>query len=506
MFEKIGRKKDNGAKISLAARRQQAWTAWKGSFRSKGFRIGGYGVLAALVVVAIAVAVNLAAGQLPSKVTKIDLSSSNLLSLSAQTKKIAGGLKEGVTVYYLVQTGSEDKTLEELLNRYKDLSDEITVKKIDPVVYPNFATQYTSDTVSENSLIVVAGERSRYIDYNDIYATSYNSDYTSTTTTFEGESLLTAAIQYVIAGASDKIYMLTGHGEATIPDSVTKAIANQNIDFEQISLVQEGSIPSDASCLMIYSPATDISSEEKDEITAYLENGGRLLLISDYVDEDMTNLYTLEESFGVKTVKGIVMEGDSSKCIQGYNYDLLPSINSHDITDPLISANYNILMPLAQGIAETGDAPNTVTITPLLTTSDQAYSKVAGSALTTYDKEKGDIDGPFYLGVAITDNLSTGSGDSAAKEARIVFYSSSAFLQDSVSELVSGANLDLFINSVGYLCEQDNTVSIHAKTVSADYLTVSTAASTFWAFVLIGGLPGAFLLVGIVRWILRRRR
>lgn len=40
-------------------------------------------------------------------------------------------------------------------------------------------------------------------------------------------------------------------------------------------------------------------------------------------------------------------------------------------------------------------------VTELLTTSDEAFSKTAGYDLATYEKEDGDIDGPFALAVSI---------------------------------------------------------------------------------------------------------
>ena len=36
-----------------------------------------------------------------------------------------------------------------------------------------------------------------------------------------------------------------------------------------------------------------------------------------------------------------------------------------------------------------------------MTTSESAFSKTAGYDLTTYEKEDGDVDGPFALAVAI---------------------------------------------------------------------------------------------------------
>ncbi len=524
MFAKFKKTQDptgEQQKIPQKKRRRQVADALKASFSSKNFKLGGYSVLAVAAVIAIAVVINLVASQLPAKFTNYDLTASDVLSLSDQTKEITAGLDQEVIIYDIVQNGNEDETISQLLDRYEDLSDKITVKTVDPVVYPNFAAQYTSEEVTDNSLIVVSGEKSRYIGSGDIYETSYNSDY-STNTTFDGEGELTSAIQYVASGTSCVIYLLTGHGEAEIPDSVTEAIAKENMELKELSLLTTSGIPADASCVMIFSPSSDLSSEEKDTLRTYLAGGGNLMLITDYVeDEDMKNLRALEAAYGVETAAGIVLEGSESNCVQGYNYYLLPEIASHAITDPLLDGGYYALMPLAQGILETGDAANTVTITPLLTTSDKAYAKVAGSAMTTYDKEDGDIDGPFYLGVAITEDLSQGSADEEDTEAtedaettddteadtsKIVFFSSSAFLEDSVSELVSGANLDLFVNSLGYLCEQESSVSIHAKALSAGYLTVSSAASSFWALIVIAVIPGGFLLVGIVKWLRRRKK
>ena len=179
---------------------------------------------------------------------------------------------------------------------------------------------------------------------------------------------------------------------------MTSAIASQNIDTKDLSLLSTGAVPDDADCLIIVSPASDISANEKDMIINYLDKGGNLLLFTDYTDVAMPNLTALTEYYGVTQADGIVVEGDSSRCIANYNHYLLPEIQSHTITAPLISGGYYVLMPTACGIVETGTTREGVTITPLLTTSDKAYSKIKGSKMTTYDKEEGDIDRPLLPG------------------------------------------------------------------------------------------------------------
>ena len=48
-------------------------------------------------------------------------------------------------VYWIVQSGAEDRVVENLLANYEALSDHIKVEKRNPDVYPTFAEQYTDE-------------------------------------------------------------------------------------------------------------------------------------------------------------------------------------------------------------------------------------------------------------------------------------------------------------------------------------------------------------------------
>lgn len=324
----------------------------KGSFRTRSFRAGGYSLAAAAVVVAIAVAINLVVGALPADWTKIDLTSTGLYSLSSQTQQMVSALEDEVTVYWIVQSGTEDDTIGELLERYQDLSKNLKVEQKDPVVEPSFAQQYTTETLYNNSLIVSCGDRSRYISYYDIYVTDYSSYYTtgSTSTQFDGESQLTSAVDYVTNEDLPVVYTLTGHGESELPSSLSGNAAEENLLPEELTLLTEEAVPEDADALIIYAPQSDISEDEKELLLTYLQGGGKLLLVTDYTETDMPNLAAVMEYYGTSLTDGIVMEGDSSHHMRGSNYYLLPNIGSHDITTPLSDGGYYVLMPVAQGI------------------------------------------------------------------------------------------------------------------------------------------------------------
>lgn len=474
----------------------------KESFANRSFRAGGYSTLVSIIVIAIAVLVVLMVDKLPSTYTKLDLSRSKMFTMSQETKDIVKALDKEVDIYYICEAGKEDSYVETFVDRYVALNDNIKVIKKDPVVYPSFTSKYTSESLSNNSLIVVCGDKSSVIDYSDIYVTDYSNYYTNgtTSTSFDGESQLTSAINYVTSDDLPKVYTLTGHGEKSLSSSFSSAISKENVEIEELSLVSEEQVPEDAQCLIIISPTTDISSDEKGMILSYLQGGGNLLLFTDYTEsgDDLTNLKALMADYGVQKADGVILEGDANHCYGASNY-LLPEEKTHTITTPLISSKRYVLMPQAQGIEKIDGYRDTITITDLLTTSDSAYSKVDISNASTYEKEDGDVEGPFAVGVAIKETVND-------VETNIVWYTSSYLLDDSANEIVSGGNQDLVLNTVGYLADKEESISIHSKSLSYESLVLTNAQASRMKVLLIFVVPIAFLVVGAYVCIRRKHR
>lgn len=475
-------------------------TALLSSAKTRSFRAGGYSVTAAVIVIAIAIVINILVSALPTKYTQIDNTSGQIFTISDETEKLLGSLEDKIEIYWIVQSGQEDGTISKLLDRYVSMSDMVSFTKKDPDVYPTFAQQYTSGTVYNNSLVVVCGERYRYVDYGDIYQYDYSNYYTtgSYEVSFAGENALTSAIGYVVNTELPKLYVLTGHGESTLSSDYQSAVQSANIDTEEMSLLTAGEVPEDADALLIYAPQSDVSEKELTMLQDFLQGGGKLILITAPPQNGaLTNLDALMADYGVTAVDGIVVEGNQNNYAWGTPYYLLPDIGSHDITSPLSSGGYYILLPVAQGLTVSDELPDGVSVSQLLTSSGSSFSKAAGYSLTSYEKEEGDIDGPFALAVAVTDS-STGAG--------IVWVSSSALLDDQSNSQVSGANRDMFINSISWLCGQEESISIRAKSLSSDTLTVSSAAGSAYTLTVVGILPLGCLAVGMVVWIRRKRR
>ena len=460
--------------------------------RSIAFKGGSYAIVLTCIVLALLVVVNLLANALPASLTKLDISASKLYSVTSNTKAVVNALEQDVTVYWIVQSGKEDDVIDNLLAKYESLSDHIQVVKRNPDVYPAFAKQYTDETVSNNSLVVVSREKYRYVPYSDIYVSQGSAYSYSYTTSFDGEGAITSAIDYVVSTDLPILYTLEGHGEADLPETFADQLEKENVQTQTLSLLTVDEIPEDAAALMIYAPASDISAEEAKMLTQYVKSGGKLLVSAGPVaDGELTNLYGILSDYGVTAAQGIVSEGDREHYAFQAPYVLLPDLANSDITSPLAEKNYRAIVPIAAGLQLSEDSE----AVSLLDTTDLAYSKIAGYQQTTYEKEEGDIDGPFSLAVDIQDHSS----------GRIIFFSSSYLLDDMYNAYSSGANNDLVMNALSALMGERQAMAIRSKSLNYNYLTISESAASLIKLVMIGLVPLCYLAMGVVTVLEKRR-
>ncbi len=460
----------------------------------QALRGGGYSLAITAIVLALLIVVNILVSALPSSLTKLDISAAQLYSITSNTKVVVNALTEDVTIYWVVQSGSEDEVIENLLSKYESLSGHIQVVKKNPDVFPTFTEQYTDETVYNNSLIVECGERSRYISFEDIYpgeVNMYTGTYTATD--FDGEGMITSAIDYVVNEELPQLYLLEGHGEAELPETFREQLEKENIETNTFSLLTVDAVPEEAACVMIYAPESDISQEEKEMLADYAGSGGKLLVMAGPTEDGvLENLYSLLSDYGIEAQEGIVVEGDREYYAFGQPYILSPDMSGSEITDSLLEERYLPILPIALGMTV---YDHSGAVTELLTTSNSAFSKIAGYDLTTYEKEEGDVDGPFALAVSVD----------CGSEGQIIWFSSSYFLDDMYNAYSSGANGDLAMNALSSLIGESEAMAIRSKSLNYNYLTINEAASSLLKVLMVGVCPLAYLGVGI-HVIVKRRR
>lgn len=466
----------------------------------KNMSISAYNSTMTVIIVAVVVAVNLIVGALPNKYTVWDLTTNKLYSLTQDSIDYVSGLDEDVTIYVLNTEDNTDSMVKQTLEHYKDLTDKISVEYVDPLVNPKFASQYmdAATTVSRGTIIVESDKRYKVINSSSLYETSMDySTYQSTTTGYDGEGQITSAIAYVVSDEMPKIYLITGHGEQQLESSFTKLIAKANIDTEDLQLMDVDAIPEDAAGVLIDAPTSDFSEDDADKVIAYLNQGGKVFVVAGYTEDSQPNFQRILNFFDLEAEPGMVFESNQNNFYQSPYY-LLPDISTSSSLTSAIAGNYYIFTPYAVGITQIGE-DDSVSITPLLTTSDDAFSRTDLSNADSLTPEEGDITGPFYIGLEAERTLDSGS-------ASMLLFSSYVMFTQSADSMVSGANSQLFANCLGTFGTYEAGISIPVKTYEVSTLLLTQQNIIILAVIITGVIPLAFLVTGLVVWLRRRKK
>lgn len=471
-------------------------------FGTRSSKMGSYSFFLTVVVLAILVTVNIALSFLPDSYLQEDLTANQLYSISSQSKVMLSSLEEDITIYWVVASGEEDEYVEKLLHNYEDYSSRVTVEKKDPDLNPDFTNNYTDETIYNNSVIVECGDKYRYISYQDMYETSSMSYYSmySSADEFAGESLITSAISYCTTEELPVIHILEGHGEAELTESFQEALERDNLETETLSLLNSETVPEEVSCILVNAPSTDISETERDMLLDFMERGGRVLIISGTAEEEqLPNLKSVMENYGISVLEGVVVEENTDNYVYGNPVLLMPEMNSSDITDPLMEDNYQVVVPVSKAL-DVSEASEDVTVTSLLESSEESFLKDEGYDIETYEQEEGDVQGPLTLAALVTKDLEDD------QQMQLVWIASSMMLEEAYNAYSSDANEDFILNVLEMMCEKDDSISVRSKSLTNEYLTISTADSSMIKVATMGMIPGIYLITGIVVAVRRRKR
>lgn len=482
--------------------------------KKRTLKMGGYSVIITAVVVAIVIVVNLAVRLLPSKYTKYSTSTVGLYDISDASREILSKVKDKISIYVVCEADYTDEVIEEYVAKYAGLNSNVSWSNVDPAVKPGFLQEYTDESLSSQvtHLVLVnkANGRSRVIPNTDIYYQKYTQQellyyqmYYGTTpdnpTYFNIEQELTSAVDYLTAEKLPTVYYVSGHGETELDSTVTGLIGDENIDLVELPLLTKGEVPDDADAVIINSATKDFTEDEIKALEAYTAKGGNVLMTSFYnselEDRNLTNLYGFAKSLGLEYKDVFVFEGSADKYVQA-PYNILPTVADNDFSSALGNNTYLVMLTCnAITLAET--APEGVTLTELLTTSVKGYAKAEVTEDTKVEKEENDEEGKFVLG-AMAEKTADG------KTSKLVWLASPALLDSRYSSYYS--NISYFMAILTDLCEKESSVTINAKSLQIEALTVSEASANLWGIILIAVIPLIVLVTGFVIWNRRIKR
>lgn len=473
---------------------------------NKRFRHGTYATVLTVLVILAVVLVNVGIGQLATNLgLQFDLTRNARYTLGETSKDVIKRLEKDIVIYamYNEEDNMYFADTDKLIQNFANASDKIEVVYIDVYDNPQFANQFLSGTttaIGEGNLIVTRTDHSKFrvLDDYDLYSYEYDSTYyTYNKTAFAGEEAVASALLYADGDESSIVYFLTGHGETDINDyyNVRVYLEEENYMSETIDTTALGTL-TENDTLVISSPTRDITEDELRQLVAYAENGGRIIYLSS-LGAQLTNFELLLGNYGVVLDNNAVYESDPNH-YYGTNSMIVPALNSHEITTLLSNNDLSAYILNSRSIS-TADMKNANLVqTPLLLTSDVAYTKTDLTATDT-TKTVEDEEGQYTLAMAV--QVTNGENEDST---RMVVFGASDF---ATSVNYYGGNIDLFLNSVRWVNADDSaeSVTIVGKSLVEDTLAfTSQSQMMISAALVVIIIPAIILVCGVVVFIRRR--
>lgn len=470
----------------------------KASFSGRKFKSGAYVSIVSAVVIALVLIINLIITEFD---LRIDLSSEGFYTLTDETKEYVKNIEDNITIYYLVEAGDELAMIHKIAQKFDSLSNHITLQQKDPIQYPSFVAEYidVDEQLELNSFLVVnnSTNRAKYVNYNDMLVKELSQQtYKINTVGIDVEGKLISAIQYVTNPDLPTVYYTLGHDEYEVGELFKDTIDRMNIAINPLQTITIDRIPEDCDTLIINAPKRDFSDSEIELIKQYMVSGGNAVIVMDYQAQNFDNLNSLVNYYGIQMERGIISEADGNYYIPLYPRYLVPRILEHDITNGLYNSNRYVVAPVSSGLTIMDNIRSSLSITPLMETSKQAYSKVNINAETLL-KEKGDIDGPFYVGAISTDTFD-------GVTSNLVVYTSAMIFNDNM--LSEFSNFNLMTNTIGNFVRDIETITVRPRSLYPKPLNITQQSLVFWAALTIIVLPLIILATGTFIIVRRRRQ
>lgn len=466
------------------------------------------------ILIAIVILINSAVQSL--NLTPIDCTSNKEYTLTNESKDRVKNIGNDVNIYFV---GYEDSATQvSLARQYNKANNKINVEVIDANERTDIASKYNV-TNDSKAIIVENGEKSKTLYSDDLY--TYDSSYQTIDLT---EEKITSAILNVTSEKIANVYFLAGYSDYSLEYSggmyyLSSYLKDEVLNYQTLDMLVKGSIPDDCDALVITTPNKDFDELTTNEITKYINNGGKILWLNSSYSEakDLPNVNKILALYGINPFEvGYIYETDNSRTALGYASCIVEDLGSTDIAKKLTNA---VLLNATKINVNTDELSNLgVTKEDLISTSSTSYFRKNVS--NTSSGTDGDEQGGFTVGGIFTKKISTSneteentdenSNDNGISSTLVIFGDNNFISDIQITSqtnpmLILANNKDLMLNSIAYLTNNDEDITIRKDyTKSSDFTPTDGQKEAIVKIIF--AVPIAIMLFGFVIWQIRRRK
>jgi ABC-type uncharacterized transport system involved in gliding motility auxiliary subunit len=469
--------------------------------KTRQTRYTAYASVYILVILAVLVAVNFLANRYDKS---YDSTSNKQFSLSDQTIKVVGNLKNDVKITYFDEAPRFPQA-RDLLDRYSALSPKLHLEFIDPTKKPQQAKSagYRRDV----TILVDSGlrkEEAKSLTEEEVTGALIRSLKSGE----RNACFVNAANEHSIEDQAPTGYSVMkqllerdNYKTRTIDFKPKAADPGKPLAIGQTPAAAVVEVPKDCLTLVVGGPQLAYPQPIVDALKSYVEGGGHALFLLDNVlkigrgdaTAENTELVAMLSAWGVTPNKDLVLDlsGIGNMFGAGPEIPIILQYDPHAITRPLARVPTAFPVPRSLEIKSGGKS----TVERLFGTGEDsiAVSEVAASG--AIDPKKGKK-GPFTLAAAGTVQ-GTPSG-------RFVVVGTSQWVENRAMGSRTLGNRDLFMNMINWLSADEDLIGIRPKSTEDRplNLTTKTLSMVSWLSILI--FPLAIVMFGMVTWWKRR--
>lgn len=454
------------------------------------------------ILVAIVILINSVVQSL--ELTPIDCTSNKEYTLTKESKERVSKIQNDVNIYFV---GYEDSATQvSLAKQYNKANNKLNIEVIDTNQRTDIASKYNV-TNDSKAIIVENGEKSKTLYSDDLY--TYDSSYQTIDLT---EEKITSAILNVTSEKIANVYFLSGYSDYSLDYSggmyyLSSYLKDEVLNYQTLDMLIKGSIPDDCDTLVITTPNKDFDELTTNEITKYINNGGKILwLNSSYAEsKDLPNVNKILALYGIEPFEvGYIYETDSSRKALGYESCIVEDLGSTDIAKKLTDV---VLLNATKINVNTGELSN-LNVEQQVIISTPSTSYFRKNISNTSSSSDMDEQGGFTVGGIYTKKISS---ETEEKESKLVIFGDNNFISDiqltsQTNPMVFLANnKDLMLNSIAYLTNNDQDITIRKDyTKSSDFTPTDSQKLTIVRIIFM--VPIAIILLGFIVWQARRRK
>jgi hypothetical protein len=504
-------------------------------FKQKKFKYGSLSIVFTAIFITGVIMLNIVAGLILERLdVTFDLTPEGMFSIEQDTIDFLSGITDNVTITVcsrendFVNSSPNVKKYynqtNEILKRFAGTTPNITLKYIDLMSNPDFASKY--DRLNLGSIIIESENTERYkiLDAEDYFNITYYdmrngsqiseeeyhmlrsfrmTDFVHTDVSAGAESALLSAILSVTDVSPVHVGLSLGYGESR-NEQMEILLERNAYTIHPVDLITSDIDP-DLDFIIINSPSTDFSLGSISKIAAWLDNNGEFgksLMYIAHNSAETPNLDSFLEEWGIEIERAYVMQADSryTAPVAGLDFPI-QYYNPVEFGEGL-NPSYRIFGELLRHTHQKFEAWQNIETTPILA----AYS---GAVLVTFEDFEGEgMEAPEERGAYTVGVMSSKMRfeELDVFKSNVIAFGGLNIFSPVFMGMRNSNNAEYFISMMNEINGKDGIIAITPKSFTIATFQISGAQAQMIGLTFTVFLPLAIIAAGVIIWIRRRHR